>query len=120
VDEHTMQVTLKDGTVSPPFTAQRFVLAGGARSRQPQIEGLSAINPVTYETFFGPRFPKKPWKNLTIIGGGIIATEFAHIFSAMGTQVTIIGRAPQLLRGEDPEVSEFLPISTAPLASACC
>ncbi len=108
VDEHTMQVTLKDGTVSPPFAAQRFVLAGGARSRRPQIEGLSTINPVTYETFFGPRFPKKPWKSLTIIGGGIIATEFAHIFSAMGTQVTIIGRAPQLLRGEDPEVSEFL------------
>ena len=115
VDGHTMQVAFKDGTVSPPFTAQRFVLAGGARSRQPQIEGLSAINPVTYETFFGPRFPKKPWKSLTIIGGGIIATEFAHIFSAMGTQVTIIGRAPKI-----PKSANFWPISTAPLASACC
>lgn len=108
VDAHTMHVTLKDGTVTEPFTAERFLLAGGARSGHPDVEGLDAIDPLTYEQFFGARFPKKPWKSLTIIGGGIIATEFAHIFAAMGTKVTIVGRAPQLLRGEEPEVSAFL------------
>lgn len=108
VDEHTMHVTLKDGTVTEPFTSERFLLAGGARSGRPDVAGLSAIDPITYETFFGERFPKKPWKSLTIIGGGIIATEFAHIFAAMGTKVTVVGRAPQLLRGEEPEVSAFL------------
>ncbi|NLB37680.1 MAG: NAD(P)/FAD-dependent oxidoreductase, partial [Clostridiales bacterium] len=108
VDAHAMHVTLKDGTVTEPFTAERFLLAGGARSGHPDVEGLDAIDPLTYEQFFGARFPKKPWKSLTIIGGGIIATEFAHIFAAMGTKVTIVGRAPQLLRGEEPEVSAFL------------
>ncbi len=107
-DEHTMRVTLKDGTVTEPFTAERFLLAGGARSGTPQVEGLESIDPLTYEQFFGPRFPARPWKSLTIIGGGIIAVEFAHIFATMGTKVTIIGRAPQLLRGEEPEVSEFI------------
>lgn len=108
VDARTMQVTLRDGTLSEPFTAERFLLAGGARSGRPRVEGLDGIDPITYELFFGARFPEKPWKSLTIIGGGIIASEFAHIFSAMGTRVTVIGRAPQLLRGEEPEVSRFL------------
>ncbi|GAG67510.1 unnamed protein product, partial [marine sediment metagenome] len=58
--------------------------------------------------FFGDKFPKKPWESLIIIGGGVIAAEFAHIFSAFGTQVTIVEMLPQLVMTEEPEISEFL------------
>ncbi len=39
------------------------------------------------------------------MGGGYIAAEYGHFFSAMGSKVTIIGRNPQFLKQEEPEVS---------------
>ncbi|MHB9032715.1 MAG: FAD-dependent oxidoreductase, partial [Anaerolineae bacterium] len=41
-------------------------------------------------------------------GGGFIACEFAHFFSAIGTNVTLIGRNPRLLPDEEPEISELV------------
>ena len=47
-------------------------------------------------------------KNLLIIGGGVIGCEFASLFAAFGTQVTISELMPQLLPGEDSEVAKKL------------
>lgn len=44
-------------------------------------------------------------ESIAIIGGGYIAAEYGHFFSAMGSNVTVIGRNPQFLREEEPEVS---------------
>jgi dihydrolipoamide dehydrogenase len=90
------------------FKGDRFVLASGARSFIPPIEGLEEAGYITNESFFGDKFPKKPWKSLIIIGGGVIAAEFAHIFSALGTEVTIVEMLPRLVVTEEPEVSKFL------------
>jgi dihydrolipoamide dehydrogenase len=90
------------------FKGERFVIASGARSFIPPIQGIEEINYITNENFFGEKFPKKLWKNLIIIGGGVIAAEFAHIFSAMGVEVTIIEMLPRLVTTEEPEISQFL------------
>ena len=90
------------------FTAERFVLATGARSSIPPVRGLAETGCVTSESFFGEKFPTAPWKSLVIIGGGVIAAEFAHIFSAFGTRVTIIEMGPRLLPAEEPEVGSFV------------
>jgi dihydrolipoamide dehydrogenase len=45
---------------------------------------------------------------LLIIGGGVIGCEFASIFSRMGTKVTIIEMADQLLPGEDEDIASIL------------
>lgn len=47
-------------------------------------------------------------KSLLIIGGGVIGCEFASLFSAFGTQVSIAEKMPQLLPGEDKEVARKL------------
>ena len=39
--------------------------------------------------------------HLIIVGGGFVACEFAHIFSALGSQVSLIIRGSTLLRGHD-------------------
>ncbi|MGB9622787.1 MAG: FAD-dependent oxidoreductase, partial [Candidatus Bathyarchaeia archaeon] len=44
-------------------------------------------------------------KSILIIGGGYIAAEYGHFFSAMGSKVTIMGRNPQFLPDEEPEIS---------------
>ncbi|MDD3776752.1 MAG: dihydrolipoyl dehydrogenase [Actinomycetota bacterium] len=46
--------------------------------------------------------------SLAIIGGGIVGMEFAYIFSALGSQVTIVEVLPSILGSEDREVSELI------------
>lgn len=46
--------------------------------------------------------------SLLIIGGGVIGCEFASIFSRLGTKVTIVEMADQLLPGEDQDVAAVL------------
>jgi dihydrolipoamide dehydrogenase len=103
-----LRVVNPDGTVSPEFSGSRIVLASGGRSLLPPITGIEETGYVTTETFFGESFPERPWKSLILVGGGIIAAEFAHIFSALGTKVTIVEMAPGILATEEPEVSEFV------------
>ena len=86
----------------------RIVLAGGARSLVPPIPGLEEAGYVTTETFFGPKYPRRPWPTVAVIGGGIIAAEFAHVFSAAGTKVSIVEMLPRLLATEEPEVSALV------------
>lgn len=46
--------------------------------------------------------------SLLIIGGGVIGSEFASLFSNLGAQVTLVEKLPQLLPGEDSEVARKL------------
>jgi len=106
--EYTMRVKLADGSYSEVFKGDKIVIASGGRSFIPPIPGLEEAGYITNESFFGDKFPKKPWKSLVIIGGGIIAAEFAHIFSSFGTEVTIVEMLPCLITTEEPEISEFV------------
>ncbi|PFI57857.1 dihydrolipoyl dehydrogenase [Bacillus cereus] len=47
-------------------------------------------------------------KSLLIVGGGVIGCEFASIYSRLGTKVTIIEMAPQLLPDEDEDIAHIL------------
>ena len=108
VKDYQMRVKLKDGSYSETFEGEKFLIASGARSFIPPIKGIEDIEYITNRNFFGDKFPKKPWKSLIILGGGVVAVEFAHIFSAFGTDVTIIEMLPRLVYTEEPEVSAFL------------
>ncbi|MHA1698324.1 MAG: dihydrolipoyl dehydrogenase family protein [Promethearchaeota archaeon] len=110
--KYEMRVLLSDGSgYTETFTAERFVIASGTRSFIPPIQGLEDVGYVTNETFFGEKFPKKPWKRLVILGGGVVAAEFAHLFSALGTAVTIVEMRPHLVMTEEPEISEKLELN---------
>ncbi|WP_283202129.1 FAD-dependent oxidoreductase [Brevibacterium sp. 2SA] len=59
------------------------------------------------------RLPEQP-KRLAIVGSGVIAMEFAHIFTSFGSDVTVIARGPRLLQDLDGTASaEFTKIFTA-------
>ncbi len=107
--ERRMRVMRNDGSGwSEEFAGERFVLATGARSTIPSVPGLEDVGYVTSETFFGDRFPERPWPRLLVIGGGFIAAEFAHLFAAFGTKVTVLELGPRLLGPEEPEVSALV------------
>ncbi len=45
-------------------------------------------------------------ERVLIVGGGFVAAEFAHVFSAFGAAVTLVNRSGLLLRAEDRDVAE--------------
>ncbi len=47
-------------------------------------------------------------ESLLIIGGGVIGCEFAGLFSALGSKVSVVEKMPQLLPGEDKEIARKL------------
>ena len=108
IDDYEMKVRLADGSFTENFKGEKIVISSGARSAIPPIKGIEDVGYITNETFFGEKFPKKPWKSLIIIGGGVIAAEFAHVFSAVGTDVKIIEMLPRLVTTEEPEISDLL------------
>ncbi len=85
------------------ITADRFVLAAGARSHMPPIAGIDEVGAHTSDTIM--RIDRVP-DRLTILGSGFIAAELGHVFESFGAAVTIVTRGPGVLRQEDPAVSE--------------
>ncbi|MGI6333140.1 MAG: dihydrolipoyl dehydrogenase family protein [Saccharofermentanales bacterium] len=102
-----LRVQLEDGSRSDELTGKKILIAAGARTFIPPVSGLEEAGYVTAETFFGDKFPSRPWQSLAIIGGGAIGSEFAHIFSAFGTKVSIVEMRDHLMTTEEEEVSVF-------------
>ncbi|MGI8457817.1 MAG: mycothione reductase [Propionibacteriaceae bacterium] len=94
-------MTLDTGT-GETITADRFVIAAGSRATVPPIRGLQDAPYYTSDTVM--RLPELP-QSMIIIGGGYIAAEFAHVFAAFGTAVTVLVRGTAMLRDEDHEIS---------------
>ncbi len=100
VGEFVAPYTLKVGNET--ITSEMIFLCTGSKPLIPPIEGLEKVGYLTSDTVL--KMNKLP-KSIAIIGGGYIAAEYGHFFSAMGSKVTIIGRNPQFLKQEEPEVS---------------
>ena len=99
VGNRTIEVT------SLKMKGQDIYIASGARPLIPPVKGLEDVNYLTNDNVF--ELEKKP-ESLMIIGGGYIAVEFGHFFSAMGTKVTIVQRGERLVKEEEPEISDLL------------
>ncbi|MFG1780995.1 mycothione reductase [Rhodococcus oryzae] len=84
------------------ITADQVVIAAGSRPIIPEAVTRSGVRYYTNDNIM--RLPELP-EHLVIIGSGFIASEFAHVFSAFGSKVTIIGRGKRLLRHLDGDIS---------------
>jgi len=100
VAEFVGPYTLKVGDET--IKSKMVFLCTGSKSIIPPIKGLEEAGYLTSDTVLEmQRLPE----SMAIVGGGYIAAEYGHFFSAMGSKVTIIGRNPQFLKQEEPEVS---------------
>jgi mycothione reductase len=95
--------TLKAGDKT--LTAPKIVISTGARPLVPPISGLAEAGYLDNISLLN--LEEAP-ESLIIIGAGYIGCEFGHFFSAMGTDVTIIGRSSTVLSNEDPEVCSIV------------
>jgi dihydrolipoamide dehydrogenase len=100
VAEFVSPYTLKVGKET--IKSKMILLCTGSKPAIPAIEGLQNVKYHTSDTVL--KMDSLP-KSIAIIGGGYIAAEYGHFFSAMGSKVTVIGRNRQFIPEEEPEVS---------------
>src|SRR3984885_397026 len=94
-DAHTLRLT--DGkTVTAKYV---LIATGSAPNHGPAIPGIDHVIS-SNEAFHLPELPKR----VVIQGGGYIALEFACIFAGFGTDVTVVYRGDNILRGFDEDV----------------
>ncbi|MGD8764769.1 MAG: FAD-dependent oxidoreductase [Desulfobacteraceae bacterium] len=98
-DEHS--VRLKGETVS----AKTWVIATGSSPIAPPIKGLDKTPYITNkEIFYLDHLPK----SMIILGGGPIGSEMSQAFCRLGTKVSVVDMAPQILIREDDDMSATL------------
>jgi len=98
-----MKVTA--GSESRELTFEHAILATGAVSSVPpgfQVDGRQVIT--SQEALELPAQPRR----LAVLGGGVVGTEFASFFAALGTEVTLIEMLPRLVPAEDDEIAQTL------------
>nr|WP_207630873.1 MULTISPECIES: mycothione reductase [unclassified Actinopolyspora] len=96
------QLAVETSAGSETISADRIVLAAGGRPVIPEIPG---IEDVTYHTSDSVMRLEELPESMIILGTGFIGAEFAHIFSSLGVEVTMVGRSGRALRAEDVDVS---------------
>ncbi len=100
-DANRLAVALADGGTEE-ISADRFVIATGSRAVVPEPIQRARVLFHTSDTIM--RIDELPAR-MVIVGGGYIAAEFAHVFSALGVEVSLVTRGPALLRHLDESLS---------------
>lgn len=99
IDEHRVTV---DGRV---LTASHFLIATGSTPRKPAAFDFSDHEVFDSDSILGlNRLPE----SLAVVGGGVVGSEYACVFSALGTRIEIIERRDRLLGFLDHEISDAL------------
>jgi dihydrolipoamide dehydrogenase len=84
-----------------------IVIASGSRVKGIPALGLE-INKTTVISSDQALFLETAPKTMAVIGAGAVGTEFADIFNAFGTKVTLIEALPRILPIEDAEASDVV------------
>jgi pyruvate/2-oxoglutarate dehydrogenase complex dihydrolipoamide dehydrogenase (E3) component len=96
-DEHTVQVNGRS------CSAKTWVIATGSSPAVPPIKGIENTPYITNRDIFS--LEKLP-QSMMMIGGGPIACEMAQAFCRLGTRVSVIEVADQILIKEDPDMAQ--------------
>jgi pyruvate/2-oxoglutarate dehydrogenase complex dihydrolipoamide dehydrogenase (E3) component len=99
VDDHTV---FFDGR---KISARSWIIATGSRPALPLLAGLNTVPYWTNETIFNQRILPA---GLIVLGGGPIGLELAQAMVRLGSQVTIVEFADQILGPEDKDLAAIL------------
>ncbi|GAB3322844.1 dihydrolipoyl dehydrogenase [Larkinella ripae] len=99
-----IDVTDKDGKTTE-YEAKHVIIATGGRARALPAVPIDGQRVIEYRKAMS--LEKQP-ESLLVIGSGAIGVEFAYVYAAMGTKVTIVEFLPRIVPVEDEEISKEL------------
>jgi len=102
VDPHTIAVT---GTAELHVTGERIVVATGTRPARPPAVEFDDLTILDSDGLL--RLDRIP-ASVVVVGAGVIGIEYASMFAALGTKVTIVEKRPRLLDFCDAQITEGL------------
>ncbi|MFJ8821179.1 dihydrolipoyl dehydrogenase family protein [Streptomyces sp. NPDC102467] len=98
-------VTADDGTVTTLTARHAVAVCTGTRAALPDLPGLADAKPWTSrEATSSDHVPGR----LVVVGGGVVATEMATAWQALGSQVTVLVRGDGLLNRMEPFAGELV------------
>lgn len=111
------RVRIRRDDVVGHIRAKTIILATGSLPLKPQSLPIDGKNVLTSDEIL---VMKELPESLLIIGGGYIGCEFAAIFAALGTQVTLVEQLPRLLANSDRQAVREVEKSFAELGVKIC
>jgi dihydrolipoamide dehydrogenase len=103
--KNAVSVKLADGKEEKHDAKKAVVVSTGSRVKGlPQI-GLE-VNKKTFITSDDALVLEKAPRSIVIVGAGAVGCEFADVFSAFGSQVTLVEVMPNILPVEDADSSK--------------
>ena len=103
LDKHTVRVSGEEEIL---LKTENILIATGSRPSIPPIPGIGCPHVETSDTLLSKS--DGIYERLVIIGGGVIGAEFASVFAALGSEVTIVEALPRLLPNMDKEIGQSL------------
>lgn len=104
-DPHTLSIEADGGAQHRTVTAAKIVIATGTTPARPaniEFDGSRILDSDQILTL--DHVPD----SLVVVGAGVIGVEYASIFAALGTRVTLVEKRPRMLEFCDPELIESL------------
>lgn len=99
-----VEVTDAKGAVKALDT-RKVLIASGSKSSLPPIKGIDSPGVITSkEALDMDSVPEK----IVVIGGGVIGIEFAGIYEAFGSEVTVVEFMPKIIPAIDKEITDRL------------
>ncbi len=99
-----VEVTNQEGSITE-YKASHIIIATGGRPKT--ISSLSQDNRIIFDYKKALSLDKLP-QSLVIVGAGAIGCEFAHFYSTLGVEITLIEYFNRILPNEDEEISAAL------------
>ena len=103
-DPHTVRVTLKEGGTRD-LSANIILIATGSGPFRPA--GVPFGHARVHDSDSILKLKYLP-RSLAVIGGGVIGSEYASVFTALGVKVTLVDARDRLLPFLDAEIAERL------------
>jgi dihydrolipoamide dehydrogenase len=101
----TVKVTLEGGKTETHTAAKGVVICTGSRVRGLPQAGLELNKTTVISSDEALTLDKAP-KSIAIVGAGAVGCEFADVFAAFGSKVTVIEVLPRILPLEDEDSSK--------------
>lgn len=111
-DEHTVVVAGADGHTTE-IRGEKIVIAVGTRPARPQSVDFDGETIVDSDQILSL---KKVPGSMVVVGAGVIGIEYASMFAALGTKVTIVEKRSSMLEFCDREIVEALTYQLRDLA----
>ena len=101
----THEVVVDTGTGLVELDADVVLVATGSRPRVPDWVPIDGERVLTTRQAYPP--PEIP-AHIVVVGSGVTGVEFTHMFSALGSAVSLVVSRQQVLPLKDPEVAAVL------------